>query len=149
MIAVPISISDAREVVRIFHRHHQPPLSGLFAVGATNMSHVDQPLCGVAIIGRPVARGLDDGWTAEVTRLATDGCENVCSFLYAASWRAARALGDQRLVTYTLETEKGTSLLAAGWKEIARVRGRSWNTPKRPRIDKHPTQAKIRWEITR
>ncbi len=140
---VPCTISDAREFVRQFHRHHGPPVSGLFAVGAA----IDERIVGVAIVGRPVARLLQDGYTAEVTRVATlDGAFNACSALYAACWRGARAIGYRRLVTYTLSQESGKSLMAAGWKVVGEVKGRSWSCKSRPRIDKHPTQDKLRWE---
>ncbi len=102
---------------------------------------------GVAIIGRPVARGLDDGWTLEVTRLATDGCPNACSALYAAAWRQVRERGFLRLGTYILASEPGTSILAAGWRMVGEVKGRSWDCTSRPRVDKHPTQDKLRFEI--
>ena len=141
---VPCSVQDAREYVRQQHRHHAPPVSGLFAVACAK----DDAICGVAIVGRPVARMLQDGWTAEVTRLATDGSKDACSLLYGACWRAARALGYRRLVTYTLATEPGTSLRAAGWREVGRVEGRSWSCASRPRVDRHPKQDKIRWEAT-
>lgn len=139
---VPISISDAREFVRQTHRHHRPPTSGLFAVAVAEESKI----VGVAIVGRPVARGLQDGWTAEVTRLSTDGTSNACSMLYAACWRACRALGYRKLVTYTLDSESGVSLRAAGWKVVGEVRGRSWSCDSRPRVDRHPLQNKLRWE---
>lgn len=140
---VPCSIQDAREFVRQFHRHHQPPVSGLFAVACAEGERV----CGVAIVGRPVARMAQDGWTAEVTRVATDGTPHVCSKLYAACWRAARALGYRKLITYTLAGETGASVTAAGWRKVGEVTGRSWDRPSRPRVDKHPTQDKIRWEV--
>lgn len=139
---VPMSIADARAFVRQMHRHHPPPVSGLFAVGCADGSTV----VGVAIVGRPVARGLQDGWTAEVTRLATDGSRNACSLLYGACWRAARALGYRKLVTYTLATEGGASLRAAGWRVVGEVQGASWHREGRPRVDKHPLQNKLRWE---
>lgn len=142
---VPLTISDAKVFVAQHHRHHRPPVSGLFAVGAAEGELVKA----VAIVGRPVARGLDDGWTAEVTRLcAIDGARNACSMLYAACWRAARAIGYRKLVTYTLATESGASLRAAGFKLVAEVRGRSWSCKARPRVDRHPTQAKLRWETS-
>jgi hypothetical protein len=103
-------------------------------------------LYGVVTVGRPVARENQNGWTLEATRLTVDTMPNACSMLYAAAWRAARALGWRRLITYTLKTEPGTSLRAAGWKVIGEVKGRSWSTPSRPRIDKHPTLDKICWE---
>ncbi len=140
---VPCSIQDAREFIFQFHRTHKPPISGLFACAVARGDEV----CGVAIVGRPNARMLQDGFTAEVTRTATDGTKNACSMLYAACWRAARALGYRRMGTYTLASEPGTSLRAAGWKEMYRVEGHSWDRPSRPRVDRHPTQDKIRWEV--
>lgn len=140
----PITISDAREFIAQHHRHHQPPVSALFAVSVADGDTVR----GVAVVGRPVARGNQDGWTAEVTRVATDGARNACSMLYGACWRAARALGYHRLITYTLASEGGASLRAAGWRVIGQVRGRSWSCKSRPRVDRHPSQDKLRWEAS-
>lgn len=139
---VPCTITDARAFVAQLHRHHKPPVSGLFAAAASD----GEKIVGVVIVGRPVARMLQDGWTAEVTRLCTDGSRNACSILYAAAWRAARALGWRKLITYTLPEEGGASLRAAGWKCIGEAGGGSWSVPSRPRVDKHPLQAKLRWE---
>jgi len=143
MILTPISLSDAMLYVERVHRHHRAPQGGLFAVAVSEEGEI----IGVAIVGRPVSRMLDDGWTAEVTRLATDGHQNACSMLYAACWRAARALGYHKLVTYILDTEPGTSLIAAGWKLIGQTSGGSWSRMDRPRVDKHPLQAKLRYEV--
>ncbi len=103
--------------------------------------------------GNPKSKALQDGWTAEVVRVcsidlrpAGDHASCACSMLYAASWRAAKALGFRRLVTYTLPTEGGASLRAAGWRVIAETRGGSWDRRERPRVDEHPTQPKLRWE---
>lgn len=140
---VPMTLTDARAFVGRVHRHHRAPQGGLYAVGVARGLDV----VGVAIVGRPVARGLADGWTAEVTRVAVrDGVPNACSMLYGACWRAARALGYRRLVTYTLQSEPGTSLRAAGWRTVGETRGRTWSCPSRPRVDKHPTESKFRWE---
>jgi len=141
---VPITVTDAQAFIEQHHRHHLRPRGGLFAVGVAHGGNV----VGAAIVGRPVARCLQDEWTAEVTRVATDGSPNACSMLYGACWRAARALGWRRLITYILDTEKGTSLRAAGWKLVGETNGRSWNCRSRPRIDKHPLQNKLRWENT-
>lgn len=141
---VPCNISDAKSFVDQHHRHHKAPIGGLFAVACADGDSV----VGVAIVGRPVARMLDDGFTAEVTRLCSLGVKNAPSMLYQACWRAARALGFRKLITYTLESETGHSLIASGWKKIAEVKGRSWHCPSRPRVDKHPLQNKIRWEAT-
>lgn len=142
MTIVPITIKDAARFIREHHRHHRPPTGGLFAVGVAN----ETLLIGVAVVARPVSRHAQDGSTAEVTRLATDGTKNACSALYGACWRAARALGYRRLITYTLTTEPGTSLRAAGWMLIGEAGGGSWSRPSRPRDDQHPTQPKLRWE---
>lgn len=140
---VPITFGEASEFVLLHHRHHPPSVGHKFSIGcADELGTVH----GVAIVGRPVARHNDDGWTLEVTRVATDGEKNACSMLYGACWRAARALGWRRLITYTLATEPGTSLRAAGWKVIGQVKGRSWDCAARPRIDKHPTLDKTCWE---
>jgi hypothetical protein len=153
MMAVPVNIGDARAFVDRHHRHHRAPLSGLFAIGCAMQDGSAFCQCcggivGVVIVGRPVARALDDEWTCEITRLACfPEARNAPSFLYRSAWRAARAMGYRKLVTYTLASEPGSSLLGAGFISVAEVRGRSWHTPSRPRIDKHPTEDKIRWEV--
>lgn len=140
---VPVSFSEAQAFVRQHHRHHGAPRGHKFSIAAADEIGA---VHGVAMVGRPVARGLQDGWTLEVNRLATDETPNACSMLYAAAWRATRALGYRRLVTYTLAQEPGTSLRAAGWREVGRVRGRQWDCESRPRVEIESPQDKIRWE---
>jgi hypothetical protein len=140
---VPTELDEANAFVRANHRHHGTVVGHKFSIAVSD----GEKVCGVAIVGRPVARMLDDSWTLEVTRLATDGTRNACSALYAAAWRAARAMGYRRLVTYILDTEVGTSLTAAGWKCVGETGGGSWSRTSRPRVDKHPTQGKIRFEV--
>lgn len=139
---VPITLREANAFVEAHHRHHGASRGCIVCVAVA-----EGAIRGVAIVGRPVARNLDDQWTAEVTRLCTDGTRNACSMLYAASWRAVRALGYRRLVTYTLESEGGASLRAAGFKVVGQVTGRSWSCASRPRVDTAPHQNKLRWEI--
>jgi hypothetical protein len=103
-------------------------------------------LVGVAIVGRPVARHLDDGWTLEVLRNCTTGQPNVCSFLYGAAWRATRTLGYRKLITYTLASEPGTSLRAAGWRVVGEVKPQGWDRPNRARDNGDP-QERLRWEV--
>ncbi len=141
----PMTHAEAIAYVAAHHRHSVPPVGMVFAIGAA----VGEQLQGVAVVGRPVGRGLQDGWTLEVTRLctpSTDAERNVCSFLYAAAWRATRALGYRRLVTYTRQDEAGTSLKAAGWRVVGEVKARSWNTPSRPRDDRDERVPRLRWE---
>jgi hypothetical protein len=139
-----MTISDAKEFVAQHHRHHKPPQGALFAVGLSE----NEEIIGAAIVGRPVARRSDDGWTAEVTRLATTGQRNACSMLYRACWRAACAMGYRRLVTFTLATEPGASLRGAGFRLVGSTPGKSWSVKSRPRVDKHPLQEKLKWELT-
>ncbi len=148
---VPITIREAQEFVRQWHRHHDAPQGALFAAGVADSEwksseHEDRPR-GVAIAGRPVSRALDDGWTLEITRVAVmPNTPNCCSMLYGACRRAALALGYKRVITYTLASEPGASLRGAGFRVVADVRGESWDRPNRPRVDTHPLQDKLRWE---
>lgn len=144
MEVVPISYSEACSFVKKHHRHHRPPQGHKFSIAAAK----DGEIVGVAIVGRPVARHLDDNWTLEVTRLCTDGTKNACSFLYAAAWKATKSLGYKKLISYILETESGASLKAAGWKLIGSRGGGSWNCESRPRVDKHPIEQKKLFEKT-
>lgn len=138
----PMTFAEAAAFVDRFHRHHRAPVGYKFCMGVSKGDEV----VGVAIVGRPVARGLDDGWTLEVTRVCvTEGHKNAASMLYGACWRAARALGYKRLITYTLASESGTSLVAAGWTRRYQVAGRSWSCPSRPRVETNLGQ-KTLWE---
>jgi hypothetical protein len=143
MDIVPISFSEACSFVKFYHRHKKPPVGHKFSIALAN----DNVIVGVAMVGRPVSRTLDNGWTLEVNRLATDGTKNACSKLYAAAWRATRSLGYKLLITYILDTEPGTSLKAAGWKKIGLAGGSPWNHKSRPRFEIDEPQMKIRFEI--
>ena len=140
----PISLTEANMFVSENHRHHKPVIGHKFCMAVSEGENV----VGVAITGRPVSRHLDDGWTLEVNRCCTDGTKNACSMLYGASWRAAKAMGYKRLITYILNTESGTSITAAGWKLVGERGGGSWNSIVRPRIDTAPTQRKLLFEVT-
>lgn len=140
---VPCELAEANAFVKAHHRHHKPVAGHRFSLAAADETDAVR---GVAIVGRPVARMLQYGWTCEVTRLATDGCPNACSALYQAAWRACRAMGYRRLVTYIGVNEPGTSLIAAGWKCIGQAGGGEWTRKDRPRFEEENTQPKLRWE---
>lgn len=140
---VRVELGEANAFVSEHHRHHRPVVGHLFSLGCV----ANAKIVGVSIIGRPVSRMRDDGATAEITRLCTDGTENACSFLYGASARAAFALGFERIGTYILASEPGTSLTAAGWRNLGERGGGSWSVPSRPRIDKHPLQKKLLFQL--
>ena len=140
---MPITIKDAGVFVDRHHRHHKAPQGAIFAIAAAK----DDQIVGVVMVGRPVARMASNGWTAEVTRCCTDGSQNACSLLYGAAWRACKAMGYRRLITYTLGSEAGSSLRGAGWTCLGQSGGGTWSRRSRPRIDAHPLQIKIKWEI--
>ena len=119
----PMSLADANRFVAEHHRHHKPVRGHKFSLGCMANGH----LAGVAIVGRPVSRYLDDGLTLEINRLCTDGTKNACSFLYGAAARAAKVLGYHRIVTYILDTESGGSPPGPGRRCAGRGGGRGWS----------------------
>ena len=139
----PIDFDEACTFIAEHHSHHLPPQGWKFGIAVND----GEKVVGVITIGRPVARNLQDGYTLEVTRCCVDGStKNAASMLYGAAWRAVKAMGYKRLITYTLAEEKGTSLIAAGWQVIGESKGGSWSREGRPRVDKHPMQGKLVWE---
>jgi hypothetical protein len=143
----PTTLDEACAFVNDHHRHHKASRLHRFSVGLADSTG---KLVGVGIAGNPKARHLADGTTIEVVRLATDGTRNACSKIYAELWKAAKALGYRRAVTYTQVGESGDSLRGAGWRKIAILSPRAgWDTPSRPRIATGTEGvARIRWEIT-
>lgn len=138
----PITYGEACTFIDEHHRHHLPPQGWKYGIAVND----GEKVVGVVTIGRPVSRMLDNGWTLEVTRCCTDGTKNAASKLYGAAWRAAKALGYKRLITYTLSEEPGISLRAAGWQDVYTTDGGSWSRTERPRVDTHPTGQKTLWE---
>lgn len=119
----PITLKEAKEFVANNHRHNKPPTGWKFGVGLK----IGDDLVGVATAGRPVARHYDDGLTLEVNRTCADGTRNANSMLYGAIWRAAKAIGYMRCITYTQADETGASLKAAGWVKVKELPPRkSW-----------------------
>ena len=138
----PISYREACEYIGTHHRHHAPPQGWKFGIAVNDGNAV----VGVITVGRPVSRMLDDTYTLEVTRCCTAGTKNAASMLYGAAWRAARAMGYKRLITYTLAEESGVSLVSAGWREVYVTSGGSWSRASRPRVDAHPKGQKTLWD---
>ena len=141
--AAPISLSDANAFVEAHHRHSKTVRFHLFSISALD----DFRLCGVAIIMRPVSQHRAfGGWVCEVSRLCTDGTRNAASFLLARASEAAFAMGYLAIQTYTLQTESGSSLRAAGWVVDALIdRPRSWDTPSRSRPNAPSVLPRVRW----
>lgn len=144
----PITLSEANEFVENFHRHNQPTVGGRFAIGLEESGE----LVGVAIVGRPIARQIEHHYTAEVLRTCTNmkAGKGAVSKLYAACWKAWRAMGGTRLITYTLKSESGASLRGAGWKLLGEVKplteSNGWLSRDR---EWQPVmgQQKLRWEV--
>lgn len=148
LYASPLTLKEANAFVKEMHRHNKPVIGAKFCVGVIDETGT---LRGVAIAGRPVSRVLDDGLTLEITRVATDGCPNACSFLYGVCRRIGFLLGYHRIITYTLQAESGISLKAAGWHMMSYVPPREssgWNNRDGRERQLVVTLAKWRWEVT-
>lgn len=133
-----LELAQTNAFVAEHHRHHKPVPGHRFSIDC----FVQEQLVGVAIVGRPCARNIDQHNIVEVLRLCTDGRKNACSILYAACRRAAKELGYGKIITYILEAESGVSLTASGWRYEYTTRGGSWNRHYRPRNDHAPTNPK-------
>ena len=139
----PINLKAANAYIEQKHRHHKPVVGQRFSLSCMD----GDILVGVAICGRPVARGCDPLRVLEVTRLCTDGTKHACSMLYAAAARVARDMGFERIQTYILEDEPGTSVKAAGWTFDGMTKGGDWNNGpyKGTRRTDQPMGPKQRW----
>ena len=115
---VPVTFADAIRFVGLHHRHSKPPVTWRFGVGLVDGS---SELVGVGIAGIPKSRMLmaQDPRLVEILRVCTLQSPNACSMLYGALCRAAKALGYRRAITYTMQTESGSSLRAAGFAVVA------------------------------
>lgn len=141
----PCTFALACAFVTIKHRHHLKPQGHKFSVCCV----FEGKTVGVAMVGRPVARNLDNGLTVEVTRLCTDGTKNACSKMYSACRRIAFEMGYDKIVTYILESETGHSLLVSGWDCEGEAGGGAWRHKGGvPRKNEHPLGKKTRWTST-
>lgn len=146
MKIVPLTLREANDFVEQHHRHSARTSKdgGKFAIGL----YQDGALIGAAIVGRPVARMLQRPGCAEVLRLCVSPAApmGACSRLYSRCKRIWQLMGGDRLVTYTLQSETGASLLGAGFAIEASVPARAWDTPSRRR-DARPIEQrdKVRW----
>jgi hypothetical protein len=144
----PIAFRAAQNFIGRFHRHCGPPVASRFRTSCWNGG----TMVGVVTIGNPVAPALCGRGIVEVNRLCirTDIAPalafNAASKLYGWAAREARRRGWREIITYTrAEDERGTSLIAAGWEQRARVRGRGWHSARRSRSNRNGFFDKIRW----
>ena len=146
MKIVPIELKQANAFIALHHRHHKPVQGHRFSIGV-----VDDEGClvGVVTVGRPVARLAGHPQKVlEVTRLCTDGTPNACSMLYSAAARVGKHLGYERIQTYILDSELGSSLKASGWVNEGQAGGSQWkHTDGKPRRTDQPTSIKQRWAL--
>jgi len=152
MRVVPITFKAASEFVKRLHRHNKPPTGHKFSIGLASDTG---EIVGVAMAGRPVAREFDNGTTIEVNRTCTDGTANANSMLYGAVWRAAKAMGYVRAITYTQADETGASLRAVGWRRVKDLPARgNWAESSGPacKVKRDPIGnggvSRVLWEIT-
>lgn len=145
--SIPLTLAEANYFVSLWHRHHRKVTGHRLSIGAIK----DSKIVGICIVGRPVARAVDQHMIAEITRVSTDGTRNCCSFLYSVATRVCREMGFRELWTYTLHSESGISLRALkqlGWlcDGIVRKDGKGWNSRPERKTDQ-PTCPKNRWRV--
>lgn len=170
---VPLDLKTANVLVKKWHRHNGVLRGGAyFCIGLADetlivdhaedfvMSPRGHMIVGAVIVGPVSARGLTTPYACEVKRLVTDGTVNACSMLYGAAWRAAKSLGFEGMITYTLKTEEGASLRASNWRlDEDHVPVRVWKSrapefahlrwSERPTTQNSPALARQRWFIGR
>jgi hypothetical protein len=151
MKVVPMTLREANDFIESHHRHNGRTSrdGGKYAIGCEHDTH----LVGVAIVGRPLSRILDDNFTTEILRTCVldNAPKGTNSFLYGRCWRIWQQMGGTRMVTYTLESESGSSLKGAGWnmKAVCKGHKNGWSSADRDRVwQPIYGQTKFRWEVT-
>lgn len=137
LICYPLTLEEANDLVRRWHRHHKRAVGHRFSLGCMDLSG---RLVGACIVGRAVAPGTDQSLVVEVTRLVTDGTKNACTFLYAAAARVAKEMGFLRIQSFVLESETGLTLESAGWTFVGYTAGGDWNES-RGRADRESSES--------
>jgi len=157
-----ISRAEANLHISEFHRHHGPVRASFFQIGAFRKTQAPElteltEFVGCVVVGRPNARAICDRFTSEVTRLCVRaGHFNVCSMLLGAAWRACKAMGDQRLISYVRHDESGSCYRASSWSPCAITKARKWNSERRKQtslpgvlLESTESVPRVRWEIHR
>ena len=147
---IPLSLKEANEFVTKHHRHNKKCTGHKFSIGAEYQGR----LVGVVIVGRPVARKLDNKFTLEINRncVLDDAPKGTCSFLYAKAIKIWQTMGGKKIITYTLENESGSSLKAVRFNKDTTIRifkkNTGWTTRKNRVWQKVQSIPRIRWSIT-
>lgn len=142
----PTTLKETNKLVDAIHRHHKPCVGHRFSLKLEDDCGV---VHAVVICGRPVARMVDHETVLEISRCASDGTSNAISMLYGAVCRAAKAMGFEKVQTYTLPEEGGASMKASGFSFAGVCGGGNWNrgqesTHKNRRVDQ-PMGEKWKW----
>lgn len=144
----PVTVTAAKAWVRQVHRHLPEIQGGLFASSVWNE---DGPAAmGIAINPPRVWLGTGRiviGRVAAMPDLEPvgDHAAPACTMIYASLCRAAKALGWREAWTYTLPSESGASLRAAGFIYMGETRGEEWDRPSRRRKAAVSPAKKGRW----
>ena len=117
---IPLSLKEANEFITKHHRHNKKCVGHKFSIGAEYQGKI----VGVAIVGRPVARRLDNRFTLEINRncVLDDAPKGTCSFLYAKAIKIWQSMGGKKIITYTLTTESGSSLKAVDFNKDTEIK---------------------------
>ena len=129
---IHLELTESNAFVKNHHRHIDETQGHRFSIGCQH----ENKLVGVAIAGRPISRHYDQSKIIEVTRLCTDGTENACSFLYSMCAKASKYLGYERIQSYVLESELGSSLKASNFIYSHTSEVSNWNKYKRNKKDR-------------
>ena len=123
---IPLSLKEANEFVTKYHRHNKKCAGHKFSIGAVYKNEI----VGVVIVGRPVARKLDNRFTLEINRncVLDTAPKGTCSFLYSRVIKIWQTMGGKKIITYTLETESGSSLKAVNFNKETTVQTFKKNT---------------------
>ena len=144
---IPLSLKEANDFVTKYHRHNKKCAGHKWSIGAIYQSE----LVGVIIVGRPVARKLDNRFTLEVNRncVLDNAPKGTCSFLYAKAIKIWQSMGGKKLITYTLNTESGSSLRAVDFNKETTVqtfkKNTGWTTRENRVWQKVQSIPRIRW----
>ena len=116
---IPLTLKEANAFVIEHHRHSKQCRCHRFSLGAV---YKDE-LVGAAIIGRAINRYLDNRFTAEILRncVLEKAPKGTCSFLYSRAMKVWQSQGGKKILTYTLETEPGSSLKAVNFNAAAKT----------------------------
>jgi hypothetical protein len=140
----PIPLSVANDFVKKYHRHNDERKIHKFSLGLYKKSEDKDILIGVAICGSPTGISYNGKSFLEVYRVCVTEANNSCSMLYGRCTRIAKELGYEKLITYTLKTEPGTTVKASGFElETDEAGGKKWTGKRAKEREKKRNEAGI------